>query len=94
MIQVNEYFEGKVKSLTLDVNGEKVTSGVMAPGEYEFSTGKKEIMTVTAGAMDVKLPGESSFKTYKRGEHYTVPGNSKFQLKITSDCAYICEFKD
>ncbi len=94
MIQVNEYFEGKVKSLSLIVDGEKITTGVMQPGEYEFSTGKKEIMTVTAGSMDVKLPGASEYQTFRRGQSYAVPASSKFQLRIKGDCAYTCEFKD
>lgn len=94
MIKVNEYFEGKVKSLSLTVNGENITTGVMQPGEYEFSTGRKEIMTVTAGSMDVKLPGKSDYETYTRGQSYAVPASSKFQLRIHGDCAYTCEFKD
>ena len=94
MIKVNEYFDGKVKSLALSVAGESVTAGVMQAGEYEFNTGKREIMTVTAGSMDVKLPGSAEFKTYARGQSYEVPASSKFQLKIHGDCAYICEFKD
>lgn len=94
MIKVNEYFDGKVKSLSLNVNGESITAGVMQPGEYEFNTGKREIMTVTAGSMDVKLPGSPEFKTYSRGQAYEVPANSKFQLRIQTDCAYTCEFKD
>ena len=94
MIKVNEYFDGEVKSLALTVGGESVTAGVMQAGEYEFNTGKREIMTVTAGSMDVKLPGSTEFKTFSRGQAYEVPASSKFQLRIKGDCAYICEFKD
>ncbi|GAB4440989.1 MAG: pyrimidine/purine nucleoside phosphorylase [Turneriella sp.] len=92
MIQVNEYFEGKVKSLTLQANGHKATCGVMAPGDYEFTTGLKEIMTVVAGAMTVKLPGSADWQTFSAGDRFEVAANSKFQIKITNDAAYLCEF--
>jgi len=92
MIQVNEYFDGKVKSLTLQVAGNKATCGVMAQGEYEFSTGLKEIMTIVAGSMTVKLPGASDWETFSAGQKFEVPANSKFQLKLDADSAYLCEF--
>ena len=92
MIQVNEYFDGNVKSLTLQVAGNKATCGVMAKGEYEFSTGLKEIMTVVAGSMNVKLPGASDWKTFSAGQKFEVAANSKFQLKLDADSAYLCEF--
>jgi len=92
MIAINEYFSGNVKSLTLTHNGNKATVGVMAAGEYEFSTGLKEIMTVVAGTMSVKLPQTADYKTLRAGEKFEVAPNSKFQLKISDDAAYLCEF--
>ncbi|MDH5735795.1 MAG: pyrimidine/purine nucleoside phosphorylase, partial [Gammaproteobacteria bacterium] len=38
MFNVNEYFDGKVKSLAYSVNGKPATLGVMAKGDYEFGT--------------------------------------------------------
>jgi len=92
MISVNEYFGGNVKSLTLETRGNKATVGVMKAGEYEFSTGLKEIMTVVAGKMAVKLPGAGTFQDFAAGQKFEVAANSKFQLQITSDAAYLCEF--
>lgn len=92
MIQVNEYFNGNVKSLTLSVAGNKATCGVMAAGEYEFGTGLKEIMTVVAGAMTVKLPGATDWQTFSAGQKFEVAADSKFQLKLAADAAYLCEF--
>jgi len=92
MISVNEYFNGNVKSLTLEAAGNKATVGVMKAGEYEFSTGLKEIMTVVAGAMTVKLPGASDWQNFAAGQKFEVAANSKFQLKIAGDAAYLCEF--
>jgi purine/pyrimidine-nucleoside phosphorylase len=93
-LKVNEYFEGTVKSVSFQ--GEKYAStvGVMAPGEYEFSTGKPEIMTVVSGELIVKLPGSSEWKNYPAGTKFDVVGNSKFHLKVAKDTAYLCQFVD
>jgi len=92
MFAVNEYFDGKVKSLAFTDNGKKVTMGVMAAGEYTFNTGAKEVMKVVTGSMDVKLPGASAFVTYKAGQEYNVPEKSAFDLKIKSDVSYLCYY--
>lgn len=46
MLKVNEYFDGNVKSIGFEQNGEQSTVGVMAAGEYLFNTGAPERMTV------------------------------------------------
>ena len=60
MFQVNDYFDGKVKSIAFQTEEGPATVGVMAPGEYTFSTSKVEYMTITSGLMLVLLPGEWS----------------------------------
>jgi len=91
--KANVYFDGKVTSRTiLFADGSKKTLGVMLPGEYEFSTGAAEIMEVLGGSMDVKLPGSDEYKTFKEGEAYEVPANSKFGLKISEVADYCCSF--
>jgi uncharacterized protein YaiE (UPF0345 family) len=64
----------------------------MAAGEYTFKTGDKELMKVTAGSMDVRLPGETAFTTYQAGQEYKVPANAAFDLKIAADVSYLCYF--
>lgn len=93
MFKVNEYFDGKVMSLGLETSEGKATVGVMAKGEYEFGTSSKEIMVVTTGSMNVKLPGASNFKLYKKNDTFTVEANQKFQLKLDEDSSYICYYK-
>ena len=45
--RANVYFDGKVVSHTVVfADGAKKTLGIMQPGEYEFSTGDKEIMEI------------------------------------------------
>ena len=59
MLQSNEYFDGKVKSIgfTSSSTG-RASVGVMAEGEYTFGTAQPEEMTVVSGALNVLLPGE------------------------------------
>jgi uncharacterized protein YaiE (UPF0345 family) len=42
MFKVNDYFDGKVKSLAFESEEGPATIGVMAAGEYEFGTSTKE----------------------------------------------------
>lgn len=93
MLPVNEYFDGKVKSIGLTADGGKATVGVMAPGEYEFGTGTIEIMKVISGKLTVKLPGETSWKDFGPGSEFTVAKGVKFQLKVAIDTAYLCLYK-
>ncbi len=90
MLNVNEYFEGKVKSIGFE-NGEgNVTAGVMAPGEYEFGTCEDELMKVVSGELIVKLPGSETFQSYPTGTEFKVAANQKFQLKVEQSTAYLC----
>lgn len=94
MLQVNEYFDGKVKSIGFaDGVDSRATVGVMAPGEYTFNTGAPEVMVVVRGALTVLLPGQSDWVTFAAGQQFDVPGNSRFQLQVAVDTAYLCEYK-
>jgi len=92
MLKVNEYFGGTVKSIGFKTATLPATVGVMVPGEYEFGTSEKEVMTVVSGALTVKLPDSSDWKTYKQGDSFTVAANKKFQLKVAVDTAYLCVY--
>ena len=91
--KANVYFDGKVTSRTVMFpDGAKKTLGVMLPGEYEFSTGDKEIMEILAGDLDVLLPGEQGWKPVRGGEAFDVPARSKFSLKVKTLTDYCCSF--
>ena len=92
MIEVNEYFDGKVKSIGFQTETLPATVGVMAPGEYEFGTSEFETMTVISGALTVKLPGTDDWQTFNAGETFTVEANQSFQLKVATDTAYLCTY--
>lgn len=93
MLEVNEYFDGKVKSISLQTETLPATVGVMSPGEYEFGTSQKETVTVVSGALTVKLPGSDEFKTFQAGDTFIVEANQKFQLKVAIDTAYLCTYE-
>jgi len=93
MFSVNQYFEGKVASIAFTQPEGAATVGVMAPGEYEFGTNQLEIMHVISGQLTVKLPGSEFWEDFKAGSQFTVPANSRFQLQIAQDTAYLCEYR-
>lgn len=90
MLQVNEYFDGNVKSIGINNSQGKSTIGVMSVGEYEFGTSENELMKVVSGKMLVKLPGQDDFQPYAGGSEFKVAANEKFQLKVEEETAYIC----
>ncbi|WP_371363216.1 Pyrimidine/purine nucleoside phosphorylase [Sporomusa rhizae] len=91
--QANIYFEGKVTSRTVLFNdGSRKTLGIMLPGDYEFGTAAAEVMEMLAGEMAVLLPGQSEWRTYKSGEQFEVPANSKFKLKVNTVVDYCCSY--
>jgi len=92
-MKVNEYFDGKVKSISFNSQDGPATIGVMTKGDYEFSTSSHEIMQVISGKMKVLLPGSRCAKQYKQGETFEVAKDVKFKVKIEEDTSYLCIYK-
>ncbi len=89
----NSYFEGAVTSRTVNfTDGSKKTLGFMLPGEYEFSTVAPELMEITSGELDVKLPGSDRWVSIKGNESFDVPANSKFQVHVKMVTDYCCSY--
>jgi uncharacterized protein YaiE (UPF0345 family) len=93
MFKTNEYFDGNVKSIAFATSECPATVGVMAKGEYEFSTSTLEIMTVVSGTMIILLPGETEWKEFHPFDSFTVEKEKKFRLKIPADAAYLCLYR-
>lgn len=93
MLKVNEYFDGKVKSIGLHTAAGRATVGVMAVGDYEFGTDCQEIMTVVAGELVVKLPGTDEWQSFAAGSSFVVEANQRFGLKVATETAYLCEYR-
>jgi uncharacterized protein YaiE (UPF0345 family) len=93
MLNVNEYFEGRVKSISLDGGDLPATVGVMAPGKYTFDTSQREYVTVICGELVVKLPGAGDWQAFKDGETFTVEAGQSFDLRVERDTAYFCKYE-
>jgi len=92
MIKVNEYFEGKIKSLGFELEGIPYTTGVILPGEYAIDTEKEEHITVTLGGFEIRPPG-LDWKTVKSGDTVVIPENATFDVKIRETASYICMYR-
>ena len=93
MFDVNEYFDGKVKSIAFNDGSDKATVGVMAVGDYEFGTSTIEHMTLVSGKMSVKLPDENDWRDIALNETFIVAANTSFLVKIASEASYLCIYK-
>lgn len=90
--KANVYFDGKVTSRTvLFPESSRKTLGFMLPGDYEFNTGAREVMEILGGEMDVWLPGQENWQTFKAGQSFEVPANSS-KLKLTGPVDYCCSY--
>jgi uncharacterized protein YaiE (UPF0345 family) len=91
--EANVYFDGKVTSRTVMFDdGSKKTLGFMLAGEYSFDTGTAEIMEILGGAMDVRLPASTHWKTVRAGESFEVPARSSFDLVVKTFADYCCSY--
>jgi uncharacterized protein YaiE (UPF0345 family) len=93
MFTTNEYFDGKVKSIAFETVDGPATVGVMAEGEYEFGTSTKEVMSVTSGQLDVKLPGSEEWLVYQAGDSFVVEKGLSFAVRAIGQTAYLCLYK-
>lgn len=93
MLDVNEYFSGKVKSITVQNARGKSTIGVMEPGEYEFETTTVEYMNVVSGMLTVLLPDSTEWRSFNSGETFIVPANARFRVKVPEQTAYHCRYE-
>lgn len=93
MLQVNEYFDGKVKSIATDNSTGKATAGVISAGEFKFGTSTVEYMTVTFGSMEVLLPGSDEWKVYTQNETFKVEKGESFKVKVAEPVSYLCKYE-
>ena len=91
--QANVYFDGKCVSHSLTrADGTSVSVGVILPATLTFNTGAPEIMECVGGSCEYKLDGCTEWVKSSAGEKFNVPGNSKFEIRVTEPYHYICHF--
>ncbi len=92
-IEGNSYFDGAVTSRTVNFpDGSRKTLGFMLPGEYEFGTAEAELMEITLGELEVRLPDSDAWVKIKGGESFNVPADSKFRVKVRTVTDYCCSY--
>jgi len=73
-------------------NGTKLSVGVILPATLTFNTGAPEIMECVGGFCEYKLDGSEVWLKSSAGEKFSVPGNSKFDIRVSEPYHYICHF--
>ena len=91
MITVNDYFNGKIKSLGFERDGVSYTVGVFLPGEYKIKTEEEEHISVTLGDFEIRLP-KGGWKRIELGDKIVIPESTEFYLKVENVASYICTY--
>jgi hypothetical protein len=91
--QASVYFDGKCVSHSLTMaDGSKKSVGVVLPATLVFGTAAPEIMECVAGSCEYQLPGSTEWLTSSAGQKCQVPGNTQFQIRVSSAYHYICHY--
>ena len=91
--QANVYFDGKCVSHGFQqADGRRASVGVILPATLTFNTGAAEVMECVAGGCEYRLDGSDTWLTSTPGDQFSVPGNSKFDIRVTEAYHYICHF--
>jgi len=93
ILKHNAYFDGRVQSLALVVDGVNATVGVMEPGKYTFSTSSDLDFKRLPGVLNVQLPGDSEWREYAAGDTFIVAPGRSFEVEAAKDVAYICLYR-
>ncbi|TRZ68655.1 MAG: pyrimidine/purine nucleoside phosphorylase [Comamonadaceae bacterium] len=91
--QASVYFDGKCVSHSLTMaDGSKKSVGVVLPATLVFGTVAPETMECVAGSCEYQLPGSTEWLTSSAGQKFQVPGNTQFQIRVSSAYHYICHY--
>ncbi len=87
------YFDGKcVSHAVVLADGTKKSVGVVLPATLTFNTGAPEKMECVAGSCEYKLDGSSDWVKSGPGDTFSIPGDSKFDIRVVEAYHYICHF--
>ena len=92
--QANVYFDGKCVSHALTMaDGSKKSVGVVLASSLVFGTAAPETMECVAGACEYRLPGSTEWQTSTPGQKFSVPGNTRFEIRVAEAYHYICHYE-
>ena len=90
----NVYFDGKCVSHALTMaDGSKKSVGVVLASSLVFGTAAPETMECVAGACEYRLPGSTEWQTSTVGQKFSVPGNTRFEIRVAEAYHYICHYE-
>ena len=93
--KANVFFDGKCVSHSVFFpDGSRKAVGVVLPNsQLTFNVDAPELMEISGGTCQVKIAGESSFKTYAEGSSFKVAAKSSFDIHTGADAVhYVCSF--
>ncbi|RZI99166.1 MAG: pyrimidine/purine nucleoside phosphorylase [Rubrivivax sp.] len=92
--QANVYFDGKCVSHNITLaDGTKKSVGVILPATLTFGTGAPEIMECVSGRCEWRMAGTEAWNASGPGEKFSIPGDSKFDIRVAGEpYSYICHF--
>ena len=91
--QANVYFDGKCVSHALTLpDGSKKSVGVVLAATLTFSTGVAEVMECVGGHCEYRLDGSDAWLTSTPGEQFSIPAQSKFDIRVADSYHYICHY--
>jgi uncharacterized protein YaiE (UPF0345 family) len=91
--RANVYFDGKCVSHTVTLaDGTKKSVGVILPATLTFNTGTPEVMECVGGSCEYRLAGSEQWVRSSAGERFSVPANSRFDIRVGEPYHYICHF--
>lgn len=91
--QASVYFDGKCVSHGITFpDGTKKSVGVVLPATHSMISGAPVLKVSVAGSCEYRLDGSDQWLTSQPGEQFSIPGNSKFDIRVTEAYHYICHF--
>jgi uncharacterized protein YaiE (UPF0345 family) len=91
--KANIFHDGKcVSHSVLFPDGTRKTLGVMFPSLLTFNVGAPERIDINAGVCRVRVGDENEWKTYRAGDSFYVPGDTRFEIEILELLDYVCHF--
>ena len=91
--KANVYFDGKCVSHSFTLaDGTQKSVGVVLASSLSFGTGAPETMECVGGSCEYKLAGSDTWVAQVEGDSFSVPGNSKFDIRVDQAYHYICHY--
>ena len=91
--QANVYFDGKCVSHSFTTpDGSKKSVGVVLAATLNFGTAAAEVMECVAGSCEYRLAGSDVWVAQAAGDSFSVPANSRFDIRVTDTYHYICSY--